>query len=351
MLVQLGFRDALFTASSIVQDRLQSDLVIISKQYDYLVFSSRFPQERLYQALAYDGVKSVAPIYLGIAQWKNPEDNKERSILLLGVNPVSQLPALPDLENPKRLLFPYAVMFDQGSRSEFGPIADAVREKGSIEAELNGKKVQVVGLFQMGVSFGVNGTVVTSDLNFLRVMPGHPQDSIEIGLIQLIPGANPSEVRDRMNEHLPADVRVLTKAEFRQEEREYWAWHTGIGYIFTLGVFIGLIVGAVIVYQILYTDVTDHLPEYATLKAMGYGNRYLSGLVLREAFILSLIGYVPAYLIAKVLYFVTQKATLLPMFLTPDKAVLVFLLTVFMCCGSAMVAIRKLRQADPAEIF
>src|SRR5688572_27183377 len=166
MMVQLGFRDALFTASSIVQDRLQSDLVVISKQYDYLAFSNRFPLRRITQALAAEGVEAVAPVYLGIAQWKNPEDLRERSILLLGIDPTSNVTALPDLENPKRLLFPDVVMFDEGSRSEFGPIASLVREKGSVVSELNGRRVEVVDLFQLGVSFGVNGTVVTSDLNF-----------------------------------------------------------------------------------------------------------------------------------------------------------------------------------------
>jgi putative ABC transport system permease protein len=351
MTVQLGFRDSLFEASSIVQDRLQSDLVLISKQYDYLVFSNHFPRQRLYQALAFDGVKSVAPVYMGIAQWKNPLDLKERSILMLGIDPASQTSALRDLKDRRRLLFPDVVMFDRGSRTEFGPIASSVLEKGSVVSELNGRKIQVIDLFQMGVSFGINGSVVTGDLNFLRLMPAHPQDLIEIGLIFVKPGTDVGHLQKQLATFLPGDVRVLTKAQFSQEERDYWAFHTGIGYIFTLGLFIGFVVGGVIVYQILYTDVTDHLPEYATLKAMGYGDRYLSGLVLQEALILSVIGFIPGLLIAKGLYIITEKATLLPMLLTARKAGFVFLLTLGMCCGSALLAIRKLRQADPAEIF
>jgi len=351
MLVQLGFREALFTASSLVQDSLRADLVLTSRQYDYLVFSKYFTRRRVYQALALDGVESAWPVYLGFAQWKNPEDLRERSIFVIGYDPAASALSVPGVENAHRLLFPDVALFDALSRLEFGPVARSLRDGKVIETEVNGRRIKVIGLFQMGGSFGVNGTIVTSDLNFLRLFPSHSQGLVELGLIRLKPGADAGRVREQLEKALPPDVRVLTRDDFSQREKDYWATHTGIGFMFTLGMFMGFVVGAVIVYQILYTDVSDHLAEYATLKAMGYGNRYVFSVVLQEALILSVSGFLPGLGIAKLLYVLTHKATLMPMIMTTGRIAFVFVMTVLMCSISGMLAMRKVRQADPAEIF
>ncbi|HWD00816.1 MAG TPA: ABC transporter permease DevC [Candidatus Sulfopaludibacter sp.] len=351
MLMQLGFREALSQASSLVQDRLQCDLVLTSRQYDYLVFSKFFTRRRLYQSLSYEGVQAVAGVYLGLAQWKNPEDLHERAILVIGYDPASSAIAVPGDQDLHRLDMPDTVFFDAGSRSEFGPVVDQYLSTGSVKTEVNGRKIQVVGLFRMGTSFGVNGTLLANELNFLRMFPGHPQDLVEIGLIRLKPGADPESVRAGLEKGLPPDVHVMTREGFIRQERDYWAWHTGIGYIFTLGLAMGFVVGGVIVYQILYTDVSNHLKEYATLKALGYRDSYLSSIVLRQAILLSLFGFVPGFAIAKFLYGLTAKATLLPMILPLERAAGVLALTVGMCAIAALLAVRKLRRADPAEIF
>ena len=146
-------------------------------------------------------------------------------------------------------------------------------------------------------------------------------------------------------------MRVLTRANFIEGEKTYWKANTGIGYIFTLGVIIGFVVGAVIVYQILYTGVNDHLAEFATLKALGYTDFYLSMIVLRQALMLSIFGYIPGVLMANVLYSLTSNYAFLPMNMDPRRVVLILILTIGMCAGSALLAMRKLRQADPADIF
>src|SRR5262249_39855854 len=126
---------------------------------------------------------------------------------------------------------------------------------------------------------------------------------------------------------------------------------TPIGYVFGLGALMGVIVGIVIVYQILYTDVSDHLSEYATLKAIGYGDRYLFSVVLQEALFLSVMGYVPGLMVSWFLFGLTARATGLPIAMTVQLAALVFFVTVAMCSVSGALAMRKVRYADPAEIF
>ena len=173
---------------------------------------------------------------------------------------------------------------------------------------------------------------------------------VDIGLISLKPGADVEQVREQLAAGLPNDVKVLTLEGFAEIEKNYWA-STGIGFIFGLGVVVGFIVGIVIVYQILYSDVSDHLPEYATLKAIGYSDRYLLGVLTQEALLLAILGYIPGFILSFGLYQVAYAATLLPIAMTLERAGSVLVLTIIMCSVSGAIAMRKLRSADPADVF
>jgi putative ABC transport system permease protein len=214
-----------------------------------------------------------------------------------------------------------------------------------------GKRVRVAGLVALGPSFGADGNIITSRETFLRLMPNTPPGSIELGLIRLTPGADPSAVAARLKRTLPEDVTIYTKKGFEEFEKNYWRSSTAIGFIFTLGAAMGFVVGCVIVYQILYSDVSDHLPEYATLMAMGYRLLTLLGVVAREGLILAVLGYVPAWLAGQGLYALVRSGTRLPVEMDGQRSLLVFAMIFTMCMGSAFMAMRKLADADPAEIF
>jgi putative ABC transport system permease protein len=167
----------------------------------------------------------------------------------------------------------------------------------------------------------------------------------------LDPGADPDVTRDRIDALLPDDVLVLTKADFIAREKAYWNSATPIGYVFAFGAVMGFVVGCIIVYQILFADVSDHLPDYATLKAMGYTNAFVSGVVVQQAVILALLGFGPGLLVSAQLYRSAGAATQLPLVLTPERVVGVLCLTVAMAAISGLLALRKVRRVDPAEIF
>jgi putative ABC transport system permease protein len=246
---------------------------------------------------------------------------------------------------------PDVVLFDRESRPEFGAVAAAFSSGAAVSTEVANRRVNVGGLFEMGTSFGVDGTVLTSDLNFLRIFPLREKGLIDIGLIRLRPGTDAAAIRDAMEAEFPSDVVVLTKRDYVQREQHYWNTSTPIGYVFTFGVIMGFVVGAIIVYQILFADVSDHLAEYATLKAMGYPNSYLFGVVFQEAVLLAALGYVPGLLICLGLYRIAGDATRLPLHMTVPLALSVLTLAIVMCCLSGAIALRKIRSADPAEIF
>tara|TARA_Y100001933_G_scaffold119565_1_gene119596 strand:- start:159 stop:1325 length:1167 start_codon:yes stop_codon:yes gene_type:complete len=352
MFMQLGFRDGLFDASVTVHRLLDADLVLISPRSKSSISMSGFPKRRLIQTLAQDEVSKVAPVNLNYLLWRNPDNLKTRSILALGFNPEDSL--LLDKEFSKkaeRLKNPGRVLFDTLSRPEFGPIEDWFLSGKRVETEVAGKRVKVEGLVKLGPSFGADGNLITSRETFLKLLPSNPKGSIEIGLVKLRNSSDPIFIKNILNKSLPNDVRVLTKKEFIDFEKNYWRDSTAIGFIFSLGALMGFVVGCVVVYQILYSDVSDHLPEYATLMAMGYRLKSLLFVVAREGFLLSLFGYIPAYISGQFLYAVIRNSTKLPIAMDASKSILIFVLILVMCMGSASIAMRKLVDADPAEIF
>jgi putative ABC transport system permease protein len=254
-------------------------------------------------------------------------------------------------ENHRQLQIPYQVIFDRLSRPEYGPVPELVASKGSLTTEINDREFTVVDLYAIGTSFGLDGGIITSDLNFRRIFPERVASTIDLGLIRLTPGVEPRTAQQRIVAELAGDVRVLTRREFAQLEIDHWASTTPIGYIFAFGAVMGLVVGAIVVYQILYADVQDHLQEYATLMAMGYSHRYLQGVVLQEAVVLALLGFLPGLGIAIVAFRFGADATQLPLAMSRDAALAVLGLTVTMCVASGLFALRKLRAVDPAEVF
>jgi len=352
MFMQLGFRDGLFDASVTVHRLLDADLVLISPRSKSSISMSGFPKRRLIQSLAQNEVISVAPVNLNYLLWRNPENLKTRSILALGFNPEDSLLIDEQFKaKAKSLKNPGRVLFDTLSRPEFGPIEEWYKNGKNVETEVAGKRVKVEGLVELGPSFGADGNLITSRETFLRLLSSNPKGSIEIGLIKLSNGSDHKLIKNILNKSLPNDVRVLTKREFIDFEKNYWRDSTAIGFIFSLGALMGFVVGCVVVYQILYSDVSDHLPEYATLMAMGYRLKSLLFVVAREGFLLALFGYVPAYISGQILYAVIRNSTKLPISMDSSKSVLIFILILIMCMGSAAIAMRKLVDADPAEIF
>ena len=352
MLAQLGFQDALLSSVGLLHSNLVGDLVLINPQYQSVIQPKTLTERRLYQALGSSAVESVAGVYLGVGPFKNPFDRTERDIFTIAFKPTSAVLNRPGVaENLDKIRNPGMVLFDSIRRPEFGPIAEAFRANGPVVAEVAGRRVDIVGLFELGTSFGADGNLVMSDETFVRLFPFRTRGLINVGLITLKRGVDVERARIEIARMLPGDVRVLKHAEFVDLERTYWTTNTPIGFVFQLGVLMGLFVGCIIVYQILYSDVTDHLPEYATLKAMGYPDRFLLNVVLQEATILSVFGFLPGALISQVVYVVSRKATLLPLQMTVTRAVAVFVLTLVMCGISAVLAARRLKAADPAEIF
>jgi heterocyst specific transport system permease protein len=353
MLMQLGLQDALLDAAVLQYNLFDADLVLFSPQYEYIAAPKSFRRTRLYQTLAVEGVASVVPVYTTLAAWKNPVNHEETLLLLIGFDPrtnIFKAPGVP--ENAQFLEMPDVVLFDTRSHPEkFGVVETLFNRDKTVISEINGRRVRVAGLFQVGLGFASLGNVATSEQNFLRIMPQRDQEMIDLGMIRLKPGVSADRVQAELAAFLPKDVRVMTRKALMESEKVFWTKISPVGFVFGLGAVMGFVVGSVIVYQILSTDVSDHLSEYATLKAIGYSDAYLFSVVFKEALLLSVLGYIPGLAASYGLYVITVRATGLPIIMTVERAVLVLVFTVTMCAISGALAMRRIRSADPADIF
>jgi putative ABC transport system permease protein len=352
ILMQLGFQTALYDSNTRLHQALNVDLVIMNPQSRYLLKMTSFPRRRLYQAQSVPGVKSAEPLYINLATWKNPQTHKETSILILGFNPNYQAFNLPEVnQNLDKVKLPDRVLFDQASRGEYQEAVAQVTAGNRVKTELEGRTIQIAGLYKIGASFGADGSLMTSDQNFLMLFPKRQAGSVSVGLIDVDDRYDIEQVADTLQANLPSDVKVLTKEEFIKFEEDYWSKNTAVGFVFGLGVVMGFVVGIIIVYQVLSTDVNDHMGEYATFKAMGYRHLYFLGVVFEEAAILAILGFFPGVALSTGLYRLTRAATNLPVYMTLARAIQVLILTIIMCTISGAIATRKLQGADPADMF
>lgn len=348
--MNLGVLGALAATAKLTYTQLDAQIFLISPLSTNGTDTKPFPRDRIYQAASFEGVDKVMPLYIGYLPWENPETFQSHVILSYGINPSDQPFTLEAIRNPRSdiaLSGAHTVLFDQYSRPEYGP-----KDIGTV-TEAAGRQIKIGGQYRLGGGLAANGTVVMSDQNFIRFFAPRTLDRIDLGLIRLAPGTDVEAIVAAMREALPLDVDVLTRAEIIDRDRIYWLQATAMGFIFTLGVGVALIVGASIVYQILFTDIARNYSEYATLKAMGYRNQFLFQLILHQAILLSVMGFIPGLVAAlgmnQFIAIIMDGA--IPVYMTGERIVKVFLLTIGMCTVSGLFSVQKVLKAKPADLF
>jgi putative ABC transport system permease protein len=359
---QLGLRAMLFDGVTLLPENLNGDLYLLSSYAESIDYSF-FPSIYLYQADAIEGVADARPLYVSKGEWVDPKllnttedkDNatlpKSSRIQILAFNPAKPVFKLPEINQQLDLLSaPGAILYDRLAKSELGNIPQLFQSQGSVSSILNNRRVTVLGLFSLSSTFEYKGVAVMSDWNYREIAETDSLSEVTVGVLSLEPGANRQAVIQEIKNNLSKDIKVLTPEELVQGEQDFVAtWPEGK--ILNFGAAIGFIIGIVIVYQVIYTDVSEHLPEYATLKAMGYKDRDLSLIVLQESLILAIMGFIPGYLASYGIYYLMEKFIEFPVSMDLGIALQVFLLNVIMCTLAGAIAIKKLRTADPADIF
>lgn len=359
--MQWGFYGSAETAATALYDALDFDLILISTNYLNSTRPRSFPLHRLYQAQEHPDVERVAPLYVDWGAWRIKKVNGNRRAILVLAFDLDEPIFHADVFQPPsarasldRLQTPDTVLMDTETREYFGPRGIGVKTK------LNDTTIEVVGQFTINTGYGADGMVLTARRTYADLTSPQALATPSLGLIRLKAAArgraNALKVRDELSRSIftvhPSDeVRVLTRDDIREQERKYWTRRTPVGVVFMMGVIVAVMVGVIFVYQVMATDISDHFAEYATLRAIGYSASYLSGVVLLQALLLAILGYIPAILAAQGLYYLGQQWAQLPLFMSWERAGGVLLLALAMCSASGMLALRKVKAADPADLF
>lgn len=357
MFMQTGFRNALFDSTVKPIDEMDAQLIVVSKARNSLSRSSRFPLHELQALHGVEGVTAARPLYIEmLAAVLRKDRRKGRPIRVFGFRGNDCPLRTNDIQRQlPRIRAPQTALMDRRTKPVFGLRPALATRNATQQAELAGREITIVGAFDMGTDFANEGTLVMTAENFADYFPlrgaGRPLSIVDVGLLSIESGLQPATVKSRLTRVLPAHLDVFTRDEFRQREIRFWATKTPIGIIFGIGTVMGFVVGVIICYQVIYTDINDLMAELATLKAMGYPDSYFIRLVLAQSIYLSLLGFLPGLLFSLGLFQVVAGNTGLLMYLTVPRAAFVLGLTVLMCIISGSIALRRLVSADPASLF
>jgi putative ABC transport system permease protein len=344
--LQLGFYFCVPRSGMLIYNHLRFDLLLTSSAYVAQVQSYSFPRRRLYQALSLPEVESAASFYQGEAPWLNEAAGVRRDVFVMGFKLEDEIFTVDDIERQLDVLQrPDTVLVDTLTLPMYGP-----QTRGRL-VEIGNRTVEIGGQYLLGTGAVGLGAVVASDLNFIRIFPNRSVGVINLGLLKMKAGTNPDQVAAQLRALLPADTKVFTRPEIEAHEVAYWETRTSTGIVFGFGVIVSIVAGTVIMFQTLATQVTRQLPQYATLKAIGYTDGYIRRIVVALAAITASIAFVPALGIALVIYDKVRTMARLPIEMTGARVVAVLAIVLTMSAASALLAVRKVRQVDPADLF
>lgn len=351
MLTELGFLTAINDSTTLWIDAMNADLVVISHLKDDINPSKPFPRSRLERLRGANGVEAVSPLYFSRnGSWKTEGQELQDVIRVVAFDPSDPAIALPAIDRQRHLLQRDDVaLVDRRIRDSYGGLHKGIR------GELNGRRVTLEGDFELGPDLQLNATLVVSDLTFRRCFltddGTDPLDRVDFGLIRTQPGTDLEALRRQLQDRTGDELLVLSPTDLKRRVHNFWLRNQPVGAVFGIGLVVGFFIGMTICYQILFTDVIDQLPQFATLKAMGYGNPYLLKMTLRRSLYLALAALVLGLPAGAIAFEYLQGLTGLTFTLTFGRSILVSILTLVMCIVAGLIAMRRAISADPAELF
>jgi putative ABC transport system permease protein len=344
--VELGFFYAVPRGGLLLYDNMRFDLLLTSNQYEYQAQPGVFPLSQLERVRNSPVVAEATAIYFGSASWRSGEGDLWPDVFMIGFDPASHV-FFPDSINRQTAVLDRAdtLLVDSSTRPMFGPLST-----GRI-VEIDDHNATIGGQYVLGTGFMGLGVALTSVTNFARLFPQRGSAIVNIGAIRLNAGVDPGRAADDLQKLTGSGTRIFTRQELEAHETAYWTTRTSVGIIFGSGLLISLVVGTMIVYQIVSTQVGRQLPQFATLKAIGYRDRSLTATVSAMSLLIVIAGFFPALAAALGLYSLIRKETLLPAMMSEMRILAVFAAALGMAVISALLSVWVLRRADPADVF
>ncbi len=342
--VQLGVFMSFERMITTMIDHAQADFWIVPAETRSFEDASLLSGRERLHALSIDGVTEAIPVIVGYASWRKPNGGASKSVILVGT-PLTSNGMYPwDVVEGSRgdLSMPGSVAIDRSYSTQLG-----IPQVGG-KAEINNQKARVVAMTKGIRSFTTTPHVFTS-LDTARAYLGVPPSKANYFIVHVAPHASAASVRNRLAASMP-DLEVLTSEEFRHRSLLFWLFDTGAGAALLGSAILGVIVGTIIVAQTLYSSAKDHLKEFATLRAIGSSRGYILKVILGQALLSAVVGFSMAAAIDFSLVRATADAAL-PIVMTPELILGLFVLTIAMCSIAAVSAIRVVMRNDPVLVF
>jgi putative ABC transport system permease protein len=344
--VELGFFYAVPRGGLLLYDNMRFDLLLASNQYEYQAQPGAFPLGQLEKVRSSPDVAEATPIYFGVGKWKSGEGGLWPDVFMIGYDPASHI-FIPDSINRQTAVLARvdSVLVDSSTRPFFGPL-----DTGRV-VEIDDSKVTIGGQYALGTGFMGLGVALASTANFARLFPQRGSTIVNLGTIRLKAGVDPDRAARDLQKLTGTGTRIFTRQELDAHETAYWTTRTSVGIIFGSGLLISFVVGIMIVYQIVSTQVGRQLPQFATLKAIGYRDRALAATVSAMSLLIVIAGFIPAMVAALGLYSLIRQKTLLPVMMSEMRLLAVFAAALGMAVISALLSVWVLLRADPADVF
>ena len=353
--VQLGVIGAFDTSIRMSYQPFDADIIISASDANTLSDGSSISRRYMYQSLSNGNIESATAVYVALLDWNLPNGNSA-SMQVYGIPPEAMSFIDEGMrENMHRITLQNTMLLDSKTRGLDKETLSKLIGNGQ-RIELNNVALSLVDTVLIGSGFGADGNIFVSDQTFLRLFPKQ-QGGTPAHILLNIKTENKSadnidavvkQLRMAFGEN---DIQINSLDARIKDDVTYQMTKRPVGVIFGFGVFIGVLVGVVIVYQVLSTDVADHLKEYATFKSMGYKNSFFYSVITEQAVLLGGIGFIPGSLFAILIYKMMTLATGLPVGMDWSRMGIVLFGTIIACMLSGFIATRRLKSADPAELF
>jgi putative ABC transport system permease protein len=342
--VQVGLFIGLLANASVTIDRMDADLWVVARNTPNVDFANPFPESYLQRVRSVAGVERADDLLVWFATVSLPGGAKE-SAVIYALRDFSRwnLPWKVLEGDPRDLRRGRYVMLDESATRRFGPFSVGDHR------EFSGHRLKVIGRTSEARSF------TTSPIAFLDYRIAQSLSPEELDrrttyiVVKLAPGADARTVAAEIRRRLPYHD-VHTRAEWSKLSRDYWIESTGLGLTMFLTVSLGCLVGVIVVAQTLYTSTTEHLSEFATVKAIGGRDRDIYGVIIEQASIAACVGYLMGS--AATLAAVPLLATIdMPLVVRPDLAAIIFVGTLGLCLLASAWSFRRIAALDPAIVF
>jgi len=345
LIMQISVLDAARAEVTLLFDDLNFDIVIVPDTYQFLLSFDTVDRIVLDIARATGDVADTFGLNVGVVHWIQLPSKQMAYNFLIGLDDPGTFVRDREIRDGwPSLTTPQSILADRYSQPSVGPVTVGTN------VEINGERLTVTGQFKLGLFFYAEGAAIVRNNNFTR-LDGRDPHSISMGLIRLNRGVSPAKAKADLIRALPSDTLVFTRSELLDSERAYFLSTKPIGIMIYISMMIACLVAVVIIVQVLSTEVSNRMKEYAVLKAMGANVAFVYGIGLAQAAILGLGGLLPAALLGMLVLGFIQHETHLPTAVGFSLTVQMVAITLILAGAASAAIVRRVHSANPAELF